>query len=134
MTKRVMVVDDVADIRQTVSMVLEFAGFEVLTAESGRKCIEELEKGFKGVILMDLMMPELDGWGTIREIVARGLKDGVIISVLTAKGELEADFSELDEIQNIISLFQKPFKADELVEFITECCELLGEPEETVAS
>jgi DNA-binding response OmpR family regulator len=45
--------------------------------------------GFQGVILKDIMMPHMDGWQTIREIVARGYTKGNIISMLTARGDFD---------------------------------------------
>ena len=111
-----MIVDDEPDIRATVGTVLELFEFEVYQAESGQKCIEELENGFRGVILMDIMMPEMDGWTTIREIEAKGLMEGNIVFMLTAKEIPDEDLAALTE--TVLNYVRKPFKADYLVSIV----------------
>ena len=118
-----MIVDDEPSIRLTVRAVLEPSGFEVTPVESGEKCIAELEKGFAGVVLMDVMMPGMDGWATIREIERKGLGKDILISVLTAKQDPDADLAEFAE--SVSSYVRKPFEPAELVSIVTEYCQLL---------
>ena len=70
MDKEVMVVDDDPSIRDTVEIVLNTKGYSVCIAEGGRECLDKLRNGFRGLILMDVMMPKLDGWDTISMIEA----------------------------------------------------------------
>ncbi len=86
MDKRVMIVDDEPDILSSLKTVLEYQRYDVVTVSNGFECLKEMEKGFEGVILMDLMMPEMDGWTTIKEIVDRGYIKNVAISIITGKG------------------------------------------------
>lgn len=123
MAKRVMIVDDEQDIRLTVKAVLEPRGFAVIPVESGEQCIEELEKGFKGVILMDIMMSGMDGWETVRQIHSRGLHEGNVISMLTAKHEPDPDLEQLAE--DVLHYIRKPFEPMELVSIVTDYCQLL---------
>ncbi len=125
--KKVMIVDDEPSIRLTVRAVLEPRGFELLPVESGAKCIEELEKGFRGVILMDVMMPDMNGWETIKEIEKRGLKEGNLISMLTAKQDPDSELAELAE--SVTYYIRKPFEAADLVSIVTEYCQLLEDAE-----
>lgn len=125
MTKKVMIVDDEAGIRLAVRAVLESRGFDVLPVESGQKCIEELERGFRGVIIMDIMMPEMDGWTTIREIEKRGLMEGNVISMLTAKEAIDADLQELTS--SVRYYMWKPFESEELASIVDEYCSVLEE-------
>ena len=81
MKKRIMVVDDEPDILNSLKIVFKRHDFEVITVDNGKKCLKEIEKGFRGVVLIDLMMPELDGWDTINEIVKRGLINNVEIAI-----------------------------------------------------
>ncbi len=83
--RRVLIVDD--DIRNifALSSVLEDYGMEIRTADNGRDAIALAQKGELDVILMDIMMPEMDGLETMREIrKIPGAKDLPIIAV-TAK-------------------------------------------------
>ena len=131
MGKRVMIVDDEPDIREVVKDVLEPFGFDVLTVDCGNKCIEELQKGFRGVILMDIMMPGIDGWETIRQIESKGLTEGNIISMLTAKEDPDTDLSQMTE--TVLNYIRKPFKADYLIATVEKYCGWLEQAQKTQA-
>jgi DNA-binding response OmpR family regulator len=109
-----MVVDDDPDILITIRKIFENEGYEVLTVDTGKDCINELERGFKGVILMDIMMPFMDGWDTIMEIMNRGFEKNVIISILTARGT--PDHERMKGLESYIyDYITKPFDVKKLV-------------------
>jgi len=113
MKKKLMVVDDDPDILITIRSIFEKEGYEVLTVDSGIDCLKELKRGFKGVILIDIMMPFMDGWDTIREIVNNDLIDNVVISIVTAKGTNDHD--KIRGLENYIhDYISKPFDIDYL--------------------
>ncbi|WP_224985082.1 response regulator [Geomonas agri] len=126
MNRRVMIVDDNEYVRASVDIICESAQLELASAASGHECIEQLEAGFRGVILMDIMMPEMDGWDTIREMVDRGLYPGNIIVMLTGMGEPDA---KMDGLQEYVSDYMtKPFGPDELLDSIEYYLTLLNAP------
>ena len=86
MNKRIMIVDDEPDILMSLKTIFEKQNYDVVTVSNGIECLREIEKGFKGIILLDLMMPVMDGWDTINEIVKNGYIDNVAISIITGKG------------------------------------------------
>lgn len=110
---RVMIVDDDANVRFTVKVVLKDAGFEVISVENGMKCIEYLKEGFSGVILLDIMMPEMDGWDTIQAILDNGLETGIVISMLTAKDKPDNKMIGLQE--HVFDYLTKPFMSEDLI-------------------
>ncbi|HBA90148.1 MAG TPA: response regulator [Geobacter sp.] len=111
---KIMIVDDNEYVRASVQLICESEELELATAASGPECLEQLQSGFKGVILMDIMMPDMDGWDTIREIVGRGLYNGNIIVMLTGMGEPD---SKMDGLQEYVSDYMtKPFGPEELLE------------------
>ena len=115
MNDKIMVVDDDPSILIAVRELLESEGFEVFTAMSGLDCIDELKKGFKGVILMDIMMPIMDGWDTIQEIKNNDFQ-GIVIAMLTAKDR--PDF-KMDLYKDyVVDYIQKPFVPQELISAI----------------
>lgn len=127
MDAKVMLVDDEEMIRESVDLFFESEGVKILTAASGNECLDVLEKGFRGVILMDVMMPELNGWDTIRKIVERGLYEGNIIVMLTA---LDAPDNKMDGIQEYVTDYiTKPFNPEELMEILQYYLGLLYNPE-----
>ncbi len=114
MKKKLMVVDDDPDILITIRKIFENAGYEVLTVDSGSDCIDELKRGFKGVILMDIMMPFMDGWDTIREIIKKGFADDVAISIVTAKGN--PDHEKMKGLEAYVhDYIAKPFDIRDLI-------------------
>ena len=114
MNKRVMIVDDNDYIRAAVEFICQSEELEFFDAASGIQCLRHLESGFRGVILMDIMMPEMDGWETIRELVARGLYGGNVIIMLTGMGEPD---SRMDGLQEYVTDYlTKPFGPDLLID------------------
>ena len=114
MKKRIMVVDDDPDILISIRKIFEKQGYEVFTVDSGIDCINEIENGFKGPVLLDIMMPFMDGWDTIEELNKKNLLKNVIISILTAKGTRDHD--KLKGLQNkIFDYITKPFNVKNLL-------------------
>ncbi len=119
MEKKLMIVDDDPDVLIVIRRIFEKEGYEVFTVDSGKDCIKELENGFKGIILMDIMMPFMDGWDTIKEIIDKGLAKNVAISILTAKGT--QDHEKMRGVESYIrDYITKPFDVSELITNINE--------------
>jgi CheY-like chemotaxis protein len=81
---RVMVVDDEQSLRMVVGFVLKLNGCEVVQVPDGEECLQRVRGGFRGVILMDVMMPGLTGWQTIQTLITENLLEGILICMLTA--------------------------------------------------
>ena len=113
MSKMVMVVDDEPDTIDLVKLVLESEGIDVVGANSGAECIEMLDSNRPDAILLDIMMPQMDGWETFHKIKE---KDATIpVSMLTVKSQ------EFDKMLGLHVLkaddyITKPFGRKELVE------------------
>lgn len=121
--KGILVVDDDEDILFTVKSIFKRHSVPIIIAKSGNECLEILDKGFKGVVLMDIMMPGMDGWDTIREIVDRGYADDLIISMFTAKDVPDTKMEYLKEY--VIDYITKPFEPQDLIRTVDEYLELL---------
>lgn len=119
MEKKLMIVDDDPDILITIRKIFEDEGFEVYTVDSGKDCIDELEKGFKGVILLDIMMPFMDGWDTVKEIVEKGFVKGVSITIVTANGTPHQEKMKGFEAY-IYDYISKPFDVKQLISKVEE--------------
>ena len=94
--RTVLVIEDDAATREAVCRTLEGDGWTVDDAEHGRAGLERLAERVPGVILLDLLMPELDGFGVIEEVRARPAWRDVPIVVMTAKDLTEEDHRRLD--------------------------------------
>lgn len=113
----VMIVDDDAHVRIAVRTILSEAGFTVVYADSGPACLEVLRKGFSGVILLDIMMPEMDGWDTIAAILKENLFKDIVITMLTAKSVPDTKMIGLQEW--VLDYLTKPFESEDLIEKVT---------------
>ncbi len=119
--KKIMIVDDDPDILISLRALFEPEGFSVITVENGRKCLNELENGFSGIILMDLMMPVMDGVDTIKNMIVEGFTDSNTIILLTAK---RIQGSELNEIYPYVyDYITKPFDISALIQTIKKIAE-----------
>lgn len=117
MNTKVMIIDDNEYIRESIEILFKVRGITIVTASGGAECLQLLEEGFRGVLLMDVMMPEMDGWETIRQIVARGLYDGNVILMLTAVGE--PPDGKINGIQEYITDYlTKPFNPVALLDAV----------------
>jgi DNA-binding response OmpR family regulator len=81
---KVLIADDDAHIAELIKVYFENDGFEVVTADNGKKAVELFKSEAPSIVILDVMMPEMDGWQVCREI--RRVSNIPII-MLTAKGE-----------------------------------------------
>jgi len=116
--RSILVVDDDPSVLYTVKHILERADLKVRTASSGKECLKVLQKGFKGLVLMDVVMPEMDGWDTVKEIVERGFINDVIICMLTGQEEPDSKMDALKEY--VLDYIRKPFDTQKLVALAKE--------------
>ncbi len=89
---KILIVDDEADILEFLSYNLEKEGFKVYTAQNGAEAIKKTELKKPHLILMDVMMPEMDGMEACEKIRQLSGFDNIIIAFLTARGE---DYSQI---------------------------------------
>lgn len=127
---RVMLVDDEECIRETVYELLSSESIEIITAAGGHECLQLLQDGFRGIILMDVMMPGMDGWATIREIEKAGLLQGNIISMLTAMDVPDERMDGLQEV--VIDYITKPFDPTVFIATVRRYLELLDQLHGTI--
>ncbi len=86
-TPRILVVDDEPSIVDAVSTVLRYEGFEVVQASSGRSALARLQAGGIDLAILDVMLPDLDGFEVVRRI--RNDHIAIPVLLLTARGEAE---------------------------------------------
>lgn len=110
MQKKVLVVEDDANIAELLRLYLERDGFEVSIAPDGGKGVSAFEGSNFDLVLLDIMLPVLDGWGVLREIRAQSK---VPVIMLTAKGETFDKVTGLE--MGADDYIVKPFETKELI-------------------
>jgi DNA-binding response OmpR family regulator len=115
--RRVLVVDDEPAIRTLVSRVLRRAGFDPSEAIDGQDAIERLDAGPFDALVLDLMMPRVDGFGVVEHLIDTRPEMMERTIVLTAFPRT-AVRERLHHLCNVVS---KPFEMQELVDLVTHC-------------
>lgn len=112
----VLIVDDDPAIRETVADALSFEGYQVVTASNGREAIDRIEFMQPCLVLLDMRMPILDGWGVAEELKRRNID--VPILVLTAARSAKNWAAEI----GAATYLAKPFELDALIEQVRRFC------------
>ena len=107
---RVLVVDDEPSIRLLVQRALELHGFEVGVAADGEEALRKLDESTFDLIILDLMMPRLDGFDVIEKLDGRSAPPKVLIMTAASPSVLR----ELPE-ERVKSILAKPFEIHDLV-------------------
>src|SRR5215470_6713291 len=123
--ERVLIVDDDPDIQRLVTYNLSQAGFQVTTASSGRTALETVQEHPPDLIILDIMMPDIDGMEVCRTLRQRESSRRIPIIMLTARGE------EIDRVVGFElgadDYVMKPFSPRELVLRVKSIFRRVGE-------
>ena len=111
--KTILVVDDDPQFRELYRTALQFEGFAVATASDGVAALQAIESDPPALVILDLNMPCLDGWGVLRELAAHEQTKAIPVIVVTS-----ADVSL--GVERAAAILQKPVSPDELMPLITE--------------
>lgn len=110
MSKKILVVDDEPDIRESVKMILTKNGYKVVTAENGDQCLEKAKQENPDLILLDIMMPGKPVSEVVKEI------KNIKIAFMSVVRISDARKRGLTTQENIVDFFQKPFNVTDLID------------------
>lgn len=116
--KKALVIDDEADLRKLIQTCLELTGgWQVVTASSGKEGLAKAQTQQIDVILLDVMMPEMDGHATLQKLRAHSATQHIPVILLTAKERSmqQSQFAEL----GVRGTIGKPFNPLKLADQIT---------------
>ncbi len=115
---KILVVDDEVNITQILEFSIGAEGYEVITAANGEEAIDKARREQPDLIILDVMMPKIDGYEACRVLKANPLTKGIPVVLLTAKGrDIDKRLGyEVGAIDYII----KPFSPNKLVDRIHE--------------
>ena len=116
MAERVLIIDDDKWIAMSTSMVLEAEGFEVLSSTSGARGLDLAVETRPAVILLDIMMPGVDGWSTLEMLKAHKVTADIPVIVFTARDCHKGRSVSLK--RGAAEFFRKPFRPETLVKTI----------------
>ena len=108
-----LVVDDDLGIQELLELALQSEGYRVVLARDGWEALQMVEDMLPDVVVLDLMMPRLDGPGFLKEVQRRGLRERLNVLVLTAASRGREHAAQL----GVESYIDKPFS---LPDFLAE--------------
>ncbi len=117
MPGRVLVVDDEEPIRILIQRLLSKHGFSVETAQDGAAAIEKIAREDFDAVVLDLMMPRIDGFTVLRQLIATN-PDLVSRTVVATAYPRDVADKQLNEVCHVII---KPFDTSELIGAVEEC-------------
>ena len=114
MAPLIMVVDDEESVSMVVYFTLEKEGYKVIDADCGDEALNTIVEVPPDLILLDLMMPNIDGWEVLQLLKSNPKTEGIPVCLLTAKGDIRNKMYALQ--QGAADYITKPFKREELLE------------------
>lgn len=114
----ILIVDDDPDILDGIITILETRPYRLATARDGKKCIEMIANDKPDLLILDLLMPRMDGWGVIRELRSEPQYNEIPIMILTtviedaSRRRYELETGMAMDVQDYI---QKPARPDDLI-------------------
>jgi len=122
MPKKIMVVDDEENLLELVKTLLEQEGFEVITASSGKECLEKLKKVKPDLILLDVMMPMMTGREVLEKIRENPKTKDLKVVFLTVVRYSEASKVNMKRLK-VADYITKPFDNKDLVRRVKKLVE-----------
>ncbi len=123
--RKIVYVEDDEDMIGLVKLILERKGFHVIGAKSGREGLEIIRKELPDLVLLDLMMPEIDGWNVFQQLRSNETTKKIPVIVLTAKAQSIDRILGL-HIAKVDDYITKPFKPQELTDCISKVLDATG--------
>lgn len=128
MSKRILAVDDERQIVRLIQVNLERAGYEVVTAGDGLQALEIVANDPPDLIVLDWMMPQLNGMETLKRLKANPATERIPVIMLTAKSQ-DADVFK-GWSSGVDSYLTKPFNPMELLSFVKRIFEAQDNPDD----
>jgi len=119
--KRILVADDDPDLLELLNMDLSFQGYEVVTATNGKEALDLAQKEKLDLILLDVMMPYIDGYHVASELSTKMGSSVPKIMIMTSRDTVREKGVAM--MSGAVSVLQKPFEMKVLHEKIKELLE-----------
>lgn len=109
--KKILVVDDEEQLALAVKIRLQSKGYQVTTVSDGRQALDRLDQDKPDLLLLDVLMPVMDGYSCLRELNQRFGRGRIPVIVFTARDQLK----ELFELEGVEDYVIKPFDHEDLL-------------------
>ncbi len=117
MTKRILYIEDDLEMIDLVKMILSRKGYDIIGAYGGQQGLDHIEIDKPDLILLDLMMPDIDGWNVYQNLKSNEATNHIPVIVITAKAQSIDRVLGL-QIAKVDDYITKPFRSEELISSI----------------
>lgn len=111
MSKKILVIDDDPHIVELLKNRLVACSYQVVTAQDGEAGLEQVEKENPDLIIVDVLMPRMDGYTFVRTLRRQDASRNIPVIVLTAKDKMK----DLFELEGVKDYMVKPYRPEELM-------------------
>jgi two-component system response regulator VicR len=118
-TKRIVYIEDETEMIDLVRLILGRRGYTVIGAKGGREGIDLIRQELPDLVLLDLMMPDIDGWDVYHQIKSDEMTRDIPFIVITAKA-LNIDKVLGLQVAKVEDYISKPFSPEELLERVDQ--------------
>jgi len=115
--RKVVYIEDESEMIDLVRLILSRKGYEVIGANSGREGLDAIRQKLPDLVLLDLMMPDMDGWDVYQQMKSVEATREIPVIVITAKAQSIDKVLGL-HIAKVDDYISKPFSPQELVESV----------------
>lgn len=119
MSKMILIADDEPDVRFVLRMALEGAGFQTEEAANGEEALEKIRTRAPDAILLDIMMPKLDGYSVNQRLKENPETKDIPVVVITGRGQMKELFDLRKDLQ-VVAYLEKPFPVSLLINKLKE--------------
>lgn len=122
MPKKIVYIEDDIEMTYLIKMILERRGYEIISTNNGLDGFDLVTKENPDLILLDLMMPEIDGWDVYHQLKSNNQTEKIPVVVISAKAQPIDKVLGL-QVAKVTNYISKPFKPQELIEVIENILE-----------
>ena len=117
MPKKIVYIEDDLEMTYLIKMILERKGYEIISTNDGMEGFEVIEREKPDLVLLDLMMPNIDGWDIYHQLKSNENTNQIPVIIISAKAQ-PIDKVLGIQIAKVNNYISKPFKPQELLESI----------------
>jgi DNA-binding response OmpR family regulator len=117
MLKKIVYIEDDIEMTYLIKMILERRGYEIISTNNGLEGFDLVSNEKPDLILLDLMMPDIDGWDIYHQLKSSGQTENIPVVVISAKAQPIDKVLGL-QVAKVNNYIAKPFKPQELIEVI----------------
>lgn len=118
MPKKILVIDDEVELIKAITIRFKASGYEVIPASDGQEGIDKAQEFKPDLILLDIIMPKVDGYEVCKNLKTDPKTKGIPIIVFTAAGQ--RDMEERCMAAGAAAVIKKPFETAELLELVNK--------------